>query len=442
MDRELRFQILRAVVRDRSFLKQAWRDVRPGDFPEREEVIVTQAAVTFWEKYEEPLGAMLQSEVTEAASKERLGAEAKQKLKDLVTKIQRAGAEAVSVKALVDRVKALKQASFYSNGVDEIIAAHEEGTLSAHLLQELVERANRELTSNTTEVTEYFTELEKRIERRSLWDEKRSPMFLIDALDEKISGPERGHLAFFLAPPNAGKGLALIHMGQAYALQGLKVLHLTLEDPKDVVENRLDASMTGIPLDRLRVLPNRLRKRWKRARRHMRGNYRIVDGTEGGWTIARMEQLLDQEKRNGFEADVFIVDYDDEIICEKVFKGESARRFEFAEIYRRMRQAAVKHHVIWWTAAQSTRKGEHKKFLTMTDVAEDISKVRKAFLAIGIGADPKVEDMKGLYVIRNRCGGRSRFGVEIMSDFASAIFYDRERSLRMRRLRDREKAEE
>ena len=137
--------------------------------------------------------------------------------------------------------------------------------------------------------------------------------------------------------------------------------------------------------------------------------------------------MWEQQKREGFVADVIVIDYDDELECEKQFKGESARRFEFAEIYRKLRRLAVKLDVILWTAAQATRKGEGKRVLTMSDVAEDYSKVRKAFLGISIGSDPKVPALKVLYVMRHK-DGRSRFGVEIMSNFASAIFYDAEAS--------------
>jgi hypothetical protein len=159
-----------------------------------------------------------------------------------------------------------------------------------------------------------------------------------------------------------------------------------------------------------------------------------VDGTEGGWTVTRIEKLWEQLKGEGFTADAIVVDYDDEIESEKTFKGESARRFEFADMYRRMRKAAARLKVIWWTAAQTSKKAETKKWVTGQDAAEDVSKVRKCFIAIGIGRDPEAEDdsLRYLYVAAHK-HDRSRFGVEIWSDYDSAIFYDREKTLRLRR---------
>lgn len=428
MDSKLRLQVLRALVKDRAFLRKAHRDVRPQDFSDRGEALIVEAAVGFYERYQEPIGIMLHSEVEDLAKTQRtFGAEAKAKLKTLLSALDDPKAPQVAVQALVDRVKALRKSSFYDEALDDLLAAHEKGELTADMLGEIVQRAHKDLADETAVAVDYLgdNELESRITRRKLWADGKCPLFLIPELDEKIKALSRGHLGLWLAPPNAGKSPALLHMVRAYAIQGLNVLHITLEDPKDVVENRLDASLTGIPLDRLSKLPNRLRKRWRRAKEGIRGRIRIVDGTDGGFSCAKIEQLWEQEKRNGFTADVISIDYDDELECEKSFKGESARRFEFAEIYRRLRRLAVKLDVIVWTAAQATRKSEGKRVLTMADIAEDYSKARKAFLGISIGSDPKVPNVKLLYVMRHK-DGRSRFGVEIVSDFACGMFYDAE----------------
>ena len=426
MEQELRYQILKAAVKDRTFLKAAWRDIQPEDFPEKPEQIIAKAAVTFYEKYEEPVGSMLRSDAEDIALQERIGADGKRKLKLLLDTILGTKMENVSVKALEDRVKALKRTAFYDSAVDEILNAQDQDKLTAETLATLVERANKELYSNGVVTRDYFNDIEGRIIRRKHWDEgHKYPWICIDPLDEKIKMLGRGQFGIFIGSYNSGKGLALIHVATAYLLQGLNVLYLTLEDPLDMVENRFDASLTGIPLNKLNNLPIKLKNRFLRMKRLMRGKIHIIDGTDGGWSISRIEQEWDHLRQRGFVADAIIIDYDDEIECEKQFKGESARRFEFAEIYRRMRRLAVKTDTIVWSAAQTKAKGEKQKVIRGTDAAEDISKVRKAFLAIGIGQDKNMVDKKFLYVARHR-GDRSRFGVTICTDFESAIFYDRE----------------
>lgn len=437
MDRSVRHAILRAVIRDRTFLKQAWQDVNPDTFPERDEVIIAKAAVDFYEEYQEPIGSFLSAKTDALASTEKFGTEAKKKLKLLRRELQDARQELISVKALVDHVKSLKKHSFYDTAVEEVLTAHEKGEFDASVLEDLVERANKELSADSIQSVNYLGKgsLDKRIEKRSQFDKTRFPLSLIDPLDEKtkrVAG--RGHLGMFLAPPNSGKGMALLHLAVSYAAQGANVLFVTLEDPLDEVENRLDAQLTGILINKLELMPNKLRKRWKRARKKLRGGIRILDGTDGGVTVTSVEKAWVRHKREGFTADVIIVDYDDEIECEKKFKGESGRRFEFAEIYRRLRKLAAKLDIIVWTAAQGTRKSEGKRVITMKEVAEDISKIRKAFIAIGIGSYPKDDKKKYLYVLRHKVD-RSRFGFDIMSDYARGMFYDREGTMKMRALK-------
>lgn len=425
MDRNLRLQILRAAVRDRAFLKQAWHDVRPSDFQEREEALVAQASVSFYEKFEEPVGILLQSEVDSLRVKVPMGAEAVKKLKDLIKSIQGNEMELVSVKALVARVKALKRTSFYEEAVEEVITAHEKDELSADVLMALVERANKELNTAVVIARDYFSEeeLERRIKRRANWEQHKFPLLMIQPLDIRMQAVGRGHFAIWMAPPSGGKGLALLHTACAYALQKLKVLHISLEDPRELVENRLDSALTGLPLSKLQYLPRRLRKRFAKVKKQVRGQLHLVDGTDGGWTVTRIERLWEQEKQNGFTADVIIVDYDDEIECEKQFKGESAKRMEFAEIYRRLRKLAKSTDSIVWTAAQTSKGSVGRKVITGRDIAEDFSKIRKVFLAIAIGKDPDEEDVRYLYVVKNR-QDKMGFGVEIVSNYDAAVFYD------------------
>jgi replicative DNA helicase len=435
MDTSLRHQILRAAVRDRTFLKAAWHDIQADDFPEREERIVAEAAIAFYEKYEEPVGSLLRSECEDLANRDRFGTDGKKKLHILLNELLGTKMELVPVKALEDRVKALKKNSFYSRAAEEVVSAFEQNKFSVEILSDLVEKAHKELSSNGFHAIDFFDNLQVRIERRKQFDpSKKLPLLAIDPLDEKICGIGRGHFGMVMAPASGGKGHALNHIAVAYAMQGLKVLLISLEDGEEEVLRRLDACMAGIPMNKLHRLPIKLKKRLLRVQEQMRGQIRIIDGTEGGWTVGQIERVWHQLRQDGFTADAIIVDYDDEIECEKQYKGESARRFEFAEIYRRLRRLAAKLDVIVWTAAQSNKMGEGKKVLTAKDIAEDYSKVRKTWLAIGIGGDPKLENTKYLYVMRHRLD-RSRFGVEICCDYGSGIFYDRDATLRARRLR-------
>jgi hypothetical protein len=185
--------------------------------------------------------------------------------------------------------------------------------------------------------------------------------------------------------------------------------------------------LTGTPLSELIQLPQDVRSKLDQKLEEYNGRIKIVDGTMGGISISKVEQIWRQEKQEGFTADAVFIDYDDEIECEKPFKGESARRFEFAEIYRRMRRAAVNTDAIWWTASQAGRSAEKKKIVEGKDIAEDISKARKCFFAMAIGVDSKDKHKKYLNVVKHKLD-RSRFFVSIYSDYENGLFYDYDRS--------------
>lgn len=433
MDKELRLQLLRACVRDVSFLKATHSDIDPEIFPEDEERLVATAALTFYTNYTEPIGAFLRTKVQELVEKEKLGSERKTKLKELLTAIQSGTRDLVSVKALKDQVKLLKKNAFYEKAVDKVCRAYEKGELSPEVLSQLVDQASKELSTNGHIAKDYLEELENRIARREYNRKRKYPLLLIDPLDEKIDAIGRGHVGLYLAPYASGKGMALVHTTMSYALQGLNVLHFTLEDPVDEVEDRLDANIAGVALKRLVAFPKKIRKQFQIKKEQVRGKIKIIDATEGGWTISKIDHVWEYEANAGFIADAVVVDYDDELESEEKFKGDNAKRMIFDSVYKRFRQFAAKRNVIGWTAAQGTRASENKKYVTGRDAAEDISKIRKVFLAIGIGRDPDISDKKYLYVCRHRLD-RSRFAVSIMSNYAGGVFYDREETIEMQKI--------
>lgn len=433
MDKELRYQLLRAAIRDRKFLKVCARDMVPALFTTKEEQIVAEAATKFYIKYEDPVGPLLRTDVAELAAAQKVGSDTQTRLKALIDHLQGTKMEMVGVDVLTDKLKALKRSSLYDAAVDEILAAKEEGKFNAELLSELFDRFRRELDTSDVVLHDYLGDVETRILRRKKHKSTRFPLLLIDDVDEKTDVIGRGHFAMLMAPPGGGKGLGLVKIGIAYAMQGLKVLHLTLEDPKELVEDRLDASLAGIKLKELKVLPKTLRRRFRKIKEAISGNYKIIDGTDSEWSVSRIERVLDMAKRKGYQFDAVVVDYDDELVCEKVFKGESSRRFEFSEIYRRLRKMAADYQILVWTAAQTTKAGMNTEVIWGQHIAEDFSKIRKVFFAMGVGSSKELPGLKNLSIIKNRLGGRAGFVIPIMSDWEQALFFDPEATRLLRR---------
>lgn len=432
LDFELRLQVLQAAVRDRQFLTAGSHDFRSNDFTKKEERVVIDIALEYWDKYGEPVGAMLRHDAETKAKKYKLTRDEHKLLMKLVDKIQTQAMHAIPVQALIDRVGEIRASKFWETKLLHVLEEFKNHTISSTTLQEIYEEANKTLDASLYVTHSIFdkTELENRIIRRQLQSEQKAyPLLLIDPIDEKIKIIGRGMFGLWVGPYSSGKSFYLLHTALAYALQGYKVLYFTLEDPRDVLENRFDACITGVSIEKLNNLPNRIRKRFRKMMEYVRGNIRVVDATEGGFTISKAEKVWEQEKAKGFEADCVVIDYDEEIECEKKYTGEMSRKREFEEIYRRLRRMAKKLDIFLWTACQTKRSTQNKKIITGDDIGEDISKAKKAFIAIGIGTDPERENTKHLYIMRHRLD-RSRFGVNVRTNLKKGIAYDREATLK------------
>src|SRR5205823_10523395 len=119
---------------------------------------------------------------------------------------------------------------------------------------------------------------EKRLLRRQKI--MRYPLIMIDPVDTSIRVISRGQVGLLMGPYKAGKSMGFVHLAVAYMMQGLNVIYFTLEDTKEDVEDRLDASLSALPLTRLNEFPNRLRKSFYRFRELLRGRIKIIDMTD------------------------------------------------------------------------------------------------------------------------------------------------------------------
>jgi replicative DNA helicase len=447
-DPDFQEKLVAFICRDRNFLHDCAHLLEPDDFKPRkpgdpmEIWVIASKGLEFYRKYREPIAGMLRTEILDHCRKTNAGEKQKARMLELADRIK-TGHKLVAVEALAEKVIEYKKERLKKKSIQELVDLQEQGKLTDDRWMEKCYEAIKTFGKLNYEVSDYFEGLEERIARReNKTSSHKYPYFLIDPLDELIKGPGRGHVALFLAYLGMGKSVALNWMATSYVLQGLNVLYFTLEDPLEEVENRFDAMISMIATSELIERAPRLRIRFARFLKMLRTRIRIIDGTDGGYSVARMEEIWDRERNRGFTADAIIIDYDDEI---KPPRKQEERRFEFADIYRELRQLAARRQVILWTAAQSGRKASTKKIITTDSTAEDISKARKARLVIGIGKGDWGDDSRYLYVAKNNFG-RQFVGRNVMGDFDATVFYDREATMKaidkVKEEKDKEKVRE
>jgi replicative DNA helicase len=440
-------ELIKFLILDRNFLKEASHLFSEHDLERinnhggTERADLARMALGFWRRYHEPLGRkMLKVEMMEYAAKRAMDKEPRKRLFDYGESLVNGKVRLVAIDSVLEKVKQYKADLAISKAIENMQTTMEMSVLTPEDFVDTARKAVEHLGKTAGTPTSIFSnkELERRIARRALQQRRqRFPVLLIDPIDRMIRIIARKHLGLILAPYGRGKTLFFVWLALAYTLQGYNVMHFTLEDPQEDVEDRFDAAVTSLPMTRLVEVPDKVRARFQRYKKMLRTRLKVVDGTDGAITISAVEHIWEQERSRGFTADVVIVDYDDEIRPER---KQTERRMEFADIYRDLRALAARHQLIVWTASQTSRKSEEMKIIGGQYIAEDISKIRKASFAMSLGKGEWGEESIFLWVAKHRYD-MDHVGANICTDKGRSLFYDRDATLK-KEVEERNKVKE
>ena len=185
-------------------------------------------------------------------------------------------------------------------------------------LKEHIENALFMSCENGEDHYNYFHDPEDRI-RKSM-KEIRLPT-LIAPLDEMLDGGmSPGELCVILGPPGRGKTLSLVNMGAAGLIQGLIVLHITLEISDKKVARCYDLRLSGQTFSTLRENPSHIKDHLKKLR-DKGGDLVIKDYTA---THPKIEDIkgfiLNYQNRYHKKFDLMVVDYADLIRPSQRYK--------------------------------------------------------------------------------------------------------------------------
>jgi len=428
-DEDYQDALVSLLVKDARTLKDCATFLSPDDFkPQRgmrhgnARWTIAEVVLEHWRKFHTPIGGLLQSSVLDYAEQMGFNDLKLQGLKEYCTLVKQNVVTAPT--AVTEKVVRFKKARLMGAALREMMELQQAGQLTDEKWSAISRKLNI-VSNNRPVLTDFLGTLPERNARRRLTEARvRRPWTLIDPLDALVRGLTYGEIGVLIAPYKRGKSLGLQWLAIAYVIQGLNVLLITLETPKAVVEDRLDSIVSHVPIKALTEYPQTLDKRFRRFRAMTAAQLHIYDGTQGGVTLGRVEELVNEERENGFIVDAVIIDYDDEITPETKNKD---RRFEFAEIYREFRQMSSRLNFIGWTAAQTQRGTEALKILSADRLAEDISKVRKVALAISMGKGDWDTLEESIYLWVAAANNDSQhIGCHIVPDRSRVLVYDRE----------------
>jgi len=432
-DQEVLIELLGMAIWDRTWLRSAGDLVTVEDFKPTPRAgregegtdtwLLADMALDFYRVNRTPLGSLIKQELLRWKQESNASPQRVAELVHLIRHV-RSKYHPERAEVLIKQVVEFKKRVRRQRALREAVELEGQRQLDDDNWMRIM-REGMDLTDmGAGRISEWTSGVDVRQQRRMVSTYRRTPVLLIDELDAAVKSVGRGELGLWLGPYKMGKSLAMIWTAVAYLWQGLNVLYFTLEDPLNAVEDRFDACVTELPIEDL-ATDKEMEPRFKRFKGALRSRIRIVDGTEGRMSLNKIEQVYERQRILGFQADAIIVDYDDEI--QAPFKRQE-RRHEFADIYRGFRTMVSKFDVIGWLAAQAIRKSENQKVIGGSMVAEDISKIRKVTMAIGIGQGDWGPDSRYLYIAVHR-NSKQKIGFTIWSDPEKALFYDRTRTI-------------
>ena len=212
-------------------------------------------------------------------------------------------------------------------------------------------------------------------------------------------GIGRGELGVVIAPTGAGKSMALVHLGVQAILDGLTVVHYTLELQETVVATRYDSCITGIDLNEIFSRKEEVYEQIK----NLDGKLVVKEYPTKSASTQTLRNHLDKLKRRGENIDLIIVDYGDLLRPVRYLKE---RRNELESIYEELRGMAQIFECPIWTASQTNRSGLNAEVITMESISEAFNKcfVADFIFTISRTIEDKVNNEGRAFIAKNRNG--------------------------------------
>lgn len=209
------------------------------------------------------------------------------------------------------------------------------------------------------------------------------------ALDSLLyhRGWGRKEMVVFMGAPKSGKSTALAQFGINACVVGHDVLYVSLEVSDLVLADRMDASLSSVPMTELTDKSEQVRDEIEKLT-STAGKLILHQYPTGSFTPKQLARLIEHYKARGVVFDMVVVDYGD-IMAPDYRTNDPIENSK--SIYVGLRAIAQQYDVAMLTATQTNREGARSSVATMTDVAEDFNKIRIADLVISIN---KTEEEK------------------------------------------------
>ena len=235
---------------------------------------------------------------------------------------------------------------------------------------------------------------------------QRLPSAILELDAELDGGLQRAGLGVVIGASGDGKSMFLSHQAGVSTMQGHFVLYATLELPRPIVQARIIANMTGIPINAL-LADKPLREKAKQMLRDQAdrvGMCIVQEFPPQATTVDDVIRWMNEcEQFTGQQCTVLITDYGDK------FKAPGKKDTSLYDtgriVFEALRGIADQRKIWSWTGCQGTRQKKNK-ILDLNDAADSMHKIRVADLVVTLNCDG--EDEMKFHIAKHRTGRSKR----------------------------------
>ena len=215
-------------------------------------------------------------------------------------------------------------------------------------------------------------------------------------------GLGKGKLGVIAACTGVGKSHALVDIGAHAIVQGLSVIHYTLELDEIDIGARYDARISGINIDNLK--DNELFVK-KTLETNIKGNLIIKSYPVRKATVNTLKNHVNSVLLRGIVPDLILIDYADLMQSSESF-SKDAKRLNEEAIYEELRSWAREINIPVWTVTQINRDGMDVEVITLKYVAECFAKAMIAdlFMTMSRKKDGPTPDIGNMFIAKSRLG--------------------------------------
>lgn len=293
--------------------------------------------------------------------------------------------------------------------------------------QEIMEKAFRVGVTNEFEDVDFVEALTQRTNRRKEMAAGTIRKTGISTGYKKIDkllfheGWGRKELSVLMGAAKKGKSMGLGQFSINAFRKGYNVLYVTCEVSTEIIQDRMDANISHIPISELSERIIEAQKAVESiALASGVGKLKIVETPSGSLTPGGLRRMIERYRAEGIIFDLIVVDYAD-IMAPDRYTNDAIENSK--QIWLGLRAIAHEENAAVLTATQTNRNGFKAETSKADDVAEDFNKIRIADLVISINRTDEERDRgeARLYFAASRNQG-GEYSVPIQQDLETMRF--------------------